>query len=188
MIPFSIVIDARQYSAEETLRNGLQVQIRAMRSDDVARIEEAFSKLEQESIQLRFFGAKSGLTEEDRHIIRELDFDARVALVVTVQAGGGLDVIIGSGSYVRTGPGAAEVAFIVEEDYHGQGIARRLLWHLCRIARACGIVRFEAEVLSFNNAMLHVFAGSGLPMTTRREDGVVHVTLDLHDSPRKDAA
>jgi hypothetical protein len=43
MIPLSIVIDARHYSVCETLRSGLQVQIRAMRPDDVTRIEQAFS-------------------------------------------------------------------------------------------------------------------------------------------------
>jgi RimJ/RimL family protein N-acetyltransferase len=187
MIPLSIVIDARHYSVCETLRSGLQVQIRAMRPDDVTRIEQAFSKLEQDSIHSRFFGAKSGLTDTDRRTIREMDFDSRVALVVTLTEDG-QEIIIGSGSYSRTGPHVAEVAFIVEEDYHGQGIAPRLLWHLARIARENGIHRVEAEVLLFNHSMLRVFTASGLPMTTRRGDGVFHISLDLRNGSRHDAA
>jgi RimJ/RimL family protein N-acetyltransferase len=187
LIPLSIVIDARHYSACETLRNGWQIQIRSMRPDDLPRIELAFGKLEQESIHARFFGAKSGLTDADRRTIMEMDFDTRVALVITL-AEEGQETIIASGSYSRFGNDVAEVAFIVEEDYHGQGIARRLLWHLAFIARECGITRFEAEVLPFNTAMLRVFAASGLPMKARREDGVVHVSLDLRVGTRQDAA
>src|SRR5438045_1891716 len=136
------LIDARHYSVRETLRDGLEVQIRAVRPDDVDRLVEAFAKLEEETIYLRFFGFKRGLTDADRSLIRELDFDTRVMLVVAVSENG-REIIIGSGSYSRFGPDAAEVAFLVEEDYQGRGIARRVLCHLGEIARERGIVRFE---------------------------------------------
>jgi RimJ/RimL family protein N-acetyltransferase len=171
-------MDARHYSAHETLRDGLEVQIRSLRPDDADRVAEAFAKLEQETIYLRFFGYKRELTDADWELIRELDFDTRVMLVVTLVEKG-REIIIGSGSYARVGPDAAEVAFLVEEDYHGRGIARRVLRHLGEIARARGIVRFEAEVLPHNKAMLRVFAASGWPVTSRHDEGVVHVTLQI---------
>ena len=77
------------------------------------------------------------------------------------------------------GSRSAEVAFTVEEDYQGKGVAGRLIRHLVDVARECGIARFEADVLTGNKAMLNVFARSGLPMLQKREDGVVHVTLAL---------
>lgn len=172
------LIDARHYVARETLRDGLGVLIRSLRPDDGDRIARAFAKLSPESIQTRFFGAKSGLTDSDHRLIRELDFETRVVLVVTLIEEGE-EIIIGSGSYSRTAPDAAQVAFLVEEDHRGQGIARRLLWHLARIARDRDIARFEADVLPSNAAMLRVFAASGLPMSRRPEDGVIRVTLEL---------
>lgn len=172
------MIDARRFSVRETLRNGLEIQIRSLRPDDEDRIAEAFAKLDEGSIYSRFFGPKMGVTEEDRRLIRELDFDTRVVFVAT-RIEGGLEIIIGSGSYSRFGPDAAEVAFVVEEDYHGLGIARRILGHLERVARERGIARFEADVLPHNAAMLRVFAATGWPMTSRDESGVVHVTLAL---------
>ena len=172
------MIDARQYNARETLRDGREVLVRALRRDDGERIAEAFAKLDPESIYTRFFGPKLGLTASDHQTIRDMDFDTRVALLVTIQQAG-REVVIASGSYSRFAPDAAEVAFLVEEDFHGQGIAGRLLGHLGRIAVARGIVRFEAEVLGFNKAMRRVFERCGWPMTTRQEDGSLHITLDL---------
>ena len=172
------MIDARHYAVREALRNGTEVCIRALRPDDGERIAEAFAKLDEESVYTRFFGPKTGLTEKDYQSIREMDFDTRVALVVTIPEAG-REIIIASGSYSRFAPDAAEVAFLVEEDHHGQGIARRVLHHLGLIARSRGIVRFEAEVLPYNSAMLKVFAAAGWPASTRSEDGSIHVTLAL---------
>jgi RimJ/RimL family protein N-acetyltransferase len=180
--PGSRMIDARNYSVHETLRNGVKVQIRSLHPDDGGRMDEAFKKLEGESIRLRFFGAKSGLTEKEHRLIRELDFDSTVALVVTFTESDE-EVIIASGSYTRMSKDAAEVAFIVEEDYHGQGVAHHLLWHLGLIARERGIARFEAEVLPHNLAMRRVFASSGWPMTSQRVDDVIHIVLDLTQMP-----
>ena len=172
------MIDARHYAVRDTLRDGTAILIRALRPDDGPLLAEAFSKLEAESIYTRFFGPKSGLTEEDYRIIREIDFVTRVALVVTTEVDG-REIVIASSSYIRFAPDTAEIAFVVEEDYHGQGIARRLLHHLGLIARERGIVRFEAEVLALNSAMLRVFASAGWPMKTRSEDGSIHIVLDL---------
>jgi RimJ/RimL family protein N-acetyltransferase len=176
------MMDARHYCVHETLRNGVQVRIRSLQPDDGGRMDEAFKKLEQESIRLRFFGAKSGLSEQEHRLIRELDFDSRVVLVVTLMEREE-EIIIATGSYSRMSKDAAEVAFMVEEDYHGQGVAHHLLCHLGLIARERGILRFEAEVIPHNLAMRRVFASSGWPMTSQRVDDVIHIVLDLTQMP-----
>jgi len=102
--------------------------------------------------------------------------------VVTLGAGGD-EIVIGGCSYVAQtgadGKRAAEVAFTVEEDYQGQGIAGMLLAALVEIARAQGIDRFEADVLASNAAMLGVFKRSGLPLTTKRDGSAIHLTMPL---------
>ena len=175
------MIDARHYAETEILRNGLEVLFRALRPDDGERIAEAFAKLDHESIYTRFFGPKVELTEKDYQTIREMDFDMRVALLVTLMENG-REIVIASGSYSRFAPDAAEVAFLVEEGYHGLGIARRLLQHLGRIAIDRGLQRFEAEVLPYNSAMLKVFEASGWPLSRRSEEGAIHITLSLGDA------
>ena len=74
---------------------------------------------------------------------------------------------------------SAEVAFVVEEDYQGRGIASRLLANLAALARSQSITRFEADVLSQNSPMLAVFKRCGFPMRQRRDGSVIHLTLAL---------
>ena len=176
------MLDARNYLASETLRNGLAIRIRALRPDDGERIVEAFNKLEPETIYTRFFRYKKDVSEADLKMIREMDFEHRVALVATLIENG-REIVIASSSYSVYKDTTAELAFVVEEDYQGLGIAGRLLRHLGIIAREQGITTFTAEVLFQNVAMLKVFKASGWPMTSTTEDGSVLISLALDGSP-----
>jgi GNAT superfamily N-acetyltransferase len=157
--------------------------IRAVRPDDKERLHAAFGELEKTSIYTRFFGHRKELTEAELEQATNVDFDRVVALWATTIDSGGAEIIIGGGRYVRNADPAsrpgAEVAFAVEEDYHGQGIASCLLGHLVRIARSKGLVQFEADVLVANRPMLAVFARSGLPMRQQNAWDVIHITLSL---------
>jgi GNAT superfamily N-acetyltransferase len=178
------MLDARNYLVSETLRNGLAIRIRALHPDDGQRIVDAFNKLEPETIYRRFFRYKKEVNEADLKMIREMDFEHRVALVATLIENG-REIIIASSSYSVYADKTAELAFIVEEDYQGLGIAQRLLRHLGMIARDRGITTFTAEVLFQNVAMLKVFKASGWPMTSTAEDGSVFISLALGGPPDK---
>jgi len=175
-----------EFVRSETLRNGLAVTIRPLRADDRDRIAQAFERLGPESIYMRMFSYRTELTETGLDRIMSVDPAREAALVVTVGAGDD-EAVIGTGRYIGSASGAtertAEIAFVVEEDYQGLGIAGRLLRHLADIASMRGIVKFEADVLAENKSMLAVFARSGLPMRKERDGGTVHVTLSLGGGP-----
>jgi len=173
---------ARDFETNETLKNGVTVRIRAIRPADKAGVVEAFGRLDPESVYTRFFQTKPSLSNAEVKAATEVDFENVVALVVTTESGG-REVIIGGGRYVmidrsRVQP-SAEIAFVIEEDFHGQGIAGRILKHLVHIGREKGVSQFEAEVLAQNKAMLAVFSRSGLPMKQSLAGGTIHVTLSL---------
>ena len=178
--------DPRDFTSAETLRNGLAVTIRHLRDDDRERMAKAVRQLARESVYTRLFSYRNELTESGLDRIMKVDPERQVALVVTTGAGED-EIVIGSGRYFASGAKGeertAEVAFVVEEDYQGLGIAGRLLRHFVRIAREQGIVAFEADVLAGNKSMLAVFARSGLPMRTRAEGTTVHLTLSLRGDP-----
>ena len=153
------------------------ITIRAVRPDDKERIVSAFHALDRHSVYLRFFSYRKELGAEELRLVTECDGVSEAVLVATVGSGDE-QIIVGLGSYVRIGA-AAEIAFAVEEDFQGRGIASELFRQLADIARANGIVRFLADVLAENAPMLAVFRKSGLQMRTSQEHGVVHVTLFL---------
>lgn len=170
-------MNAAQHFVLETLNDGTGVTIRSVRPDDKARILKAFLALEPSSIYARFFHAKTELSEQELRQLTEIDRVSGVVLLTTIGARP-QETVIGLGRYAASGR-SAEVAFVVEEDYAGRGIAGRLLHHLTQIARENGIAKFEADVLADNASMLAVFRHSGLTMTTTHAAGVVHVTLLL---------
>ncbi|MGH3250151.1 MAG: GNAT family N-acetyltransferase, partial [Trebonia sp.] len=80
----------------------------------------------------------------------------------------------------RPGGGrTAEVAFAVADTMHHRGIATLLLEHLVSLARARQLEALTAETLQENTGMLRVFSDAGLPVVSRREDGVVAITIPL---------
>ena len=170
------MIDPSSYLTEETAKGGLPVTIRALRPDDRERMATAVRGLDAESIYLRLFSRGRELTDAAIDRIMRFDRDREIVLVATTESD---TRIIGSGRYVLTHPGAAEVAFMVEEDFRGRGIAGTLLRHLARVATAQGIETFEADVLAQNRSMQSVFARTGWGVQSRREGDTVHLTMAL---------
>jgi RimJ/RimL family protein N-acetyltransferase len=167
-----------RYSARETLRDGLPIEIRALNPPDRDALLAAFGRMSDESIRRRFFTSKARFTEQEIAFYTNVDFANHVALVAVLEEAG-RPLIVGSARYIVAQPGAAEVAFAVDDAHQGQGIGALLMKHLAAIARQAGLETLFAEVLPGNTAMLKVFKKSGLAMSTTREQGVTHVTLRL---------
>ena len=171
------------YTANEKLRDKRPMTIRAIRPGDKELFREAFKGLEAGSIYMRFFGPRKELTDRELVLATEVDFVRTVALVACVQEDAG-ERIVGGGRYIAydgsSPPPAAEVAFLVEEDYQGQGLASILLKHLLLIGRQQDISRFEADVLQGNKKMLRVFERAGLPVVTMASSDSIHVTMLLN--------
>ncbi len=176
-------MDAASYSAEERLRDGARLWLRAIRPDDRPAIRRAFSRQSQETIYYRFFQTKTALTDPELRYLTELDFRDHVALVAEIVSEDGGREGVGVGRFVRVrrpeAANHAEVAFLVDDHHQGRGVATHLLEHLARIARALGYVAFEADVLPDNRQMLEVFQHSSLPVREKLTDGVVKVAFEL---------
>ena len=176
------ITDAAHYSAEEVLRDGGSIHIRALRPDDRERLLEHFKGLSQQSIYYRFFGLKRTMTDEELARLTQLDFVTHVGLVATLRDGSG-ERFIGVARYIRgADPTHAEVSFAVLDEHQGRGIGSILLDHLSRIARSHGIVELEADVLGDNNRMLEVFAKSGFKVRRSNSSGVIHVTFPTEET------
>ena len=172
------MLDPATYSAVEPLRNGRQVEIRALRSSDRADLIAAVDRTSSRSLYRRFFAVRREFTNREIAFFADVDFVSHVALIAVMDEGGQTS-IVGGGRYILVRPGQAELAFVVIDQYQGQGIGAKLLKHLAVIARAAGLKELVAEVLPDNIPMLKVFEGSGLHCSSRRGCQAVHVVLGL---------
>jgi RimJ/RimL family protein N-acetyltransferase len=174
------------FSQQAVLRNGMPVLIRVAVPADRDLFVAAFGKLEPNSVYTRFFAMRKQLSPAELDRLTASDFVNFVSLAALVGSGSD-ETLIGGASYVALpsadGARVAEVAFTIEEDYQGQGLAGKLLAGLVGIARQQGMARFEADVLSGNAAMLSVFERSGLPLKKTRDGSVIHVVMDLRQDP-----
>jgi GNAT superfamily N-acetyltransferase len=170
--------EAAEHSAIEALRDGRRIEIRALKPEDRDGMVAAFDRVSAQSRQRRFFSARRTLTEKEIAFFLNVDFVDHVALVAAAEEGG-KPAVVGGGRYIVVEPGRAEIAFAVLDQYQGQGIGAALMRHLLALARRAGLKELVAEVLPENAPMLKVFKRCGLPMTTKREAEVVHVTLQL---------
>jgi len=167
-----------KYSATEHLRDGREVEIRALRPDDKDDMLAAVGRTGTQSLQRRFFVVKRGFSEKEIAFFMNIDFVNHVALAALADEDG-RDVIIGGGRYIVTEPGKAEIAFVVIDDYQGLGIGTLLMRHLAIIARKAGLKELIAEVLPENAAMRKVFSKFGFQPRRGPDPKVIHLVLTL---------
>ena len=166
------------YSVTERTRDGREVEIRALRPDDKDDMLAAVGRTGTQSLQRRFFVVKRGFSEKEIAFFMNIDFADHVALVALADEGG-RKVIIGGGRYIITEPGKAEIAFVVIDDYQGQGVGTLLMRDLALIARKAGLKTLIADVLPENAAMRKVFSKFGFQARRGKDPQVVHLVLTL---------
>jgi RimJ/RimL family protein N-acetyltransferase len=174
------MIDVREYEADETLKDGRTVTMRAIRPDDKATILKGIDLFSEDSLYKRFHGAKSGFTDQELKFYTEIDYRHHVALLAVLKNS---DPAIGGGRFIvydkSLSPLRAELAFAVVDSFQGLGVATLIFKHLIGIAREIDIKILEAHVLSQNTAMIRIFEKSGLAVTKSHQDGNVYVTMTL---------
>lgn len=166
------------------MRDGRPAYLRIARPDDLHGLVGLLNRSSKESLMLRFFGAVSK-TEEIAALLTRLGTQptreghfSGVSLVVT-DGEGADERIIAAGSCVPSSDEEAEVAFLVEDDYQGKGIATLMLERLALAAESAGIKRLTATVLPDNAKMLGVFRDSGYRVLREWDHGEVQISFEI---------
>jgi len=170
--------EAANYKAQEFLKDGSSVEIRALRPDDEAEMLAAVERTSPQSLQRRFFAMKRHFSDKERAHFMQIDFKNHVALAAIAREGDG-QMIVGGGRFIVFEPGVAEMAFVVVDAFQGRGLGSLLMRHLIQIARDGGLRELTAEVLPENTAMLRVFERAGFRPAARRDPQTVHLVLEL---------
>ncbi len=160
-----------------TLKDARRAIIRPVRSTDERPLQELFYRLSSDSIYQRFLHYKQTHPHEEMSTLVDPDYENAVALVAA-PAGDETGTLVAMGRFdVDPATRLADVAFVVDDPWQGQGLGTALLARLAAAARSRGLLGFTADVLSSNKAMLGVFQASSLHYEAERDGGVTHVVL-----------
>jgi hypothetical protein len=88
-------VEARDYTATETLRDGRTAIIRALRPEDRAGMLAAVGRTSQQSLYRRFFTFKRGFTDREVDFYVDVDFVDHVALVAVLVEDGQSMIVAG---------------------------------------------------------------------------------------------
>jgi len=164
-------------SATRTFRDNLTVRFRPIKPSDEEGMRHLFYRFSDETHYSRYFHSVRSMPHAKMQEYVNVDWSRDMSIVGLVgEEGKGR--IIAEGRYLRTpGSSFAELVFVVDEPYHGRGIATHLYAMLIRLARERGIKGFTADVLFNNLAMMNVFHKGELPVQAHLESGVYHLTI-----------
>ena len=160
------------------LRTGRTVRLRPVRPDDAVKLDAFHHHLSSDSIYRRYFSFHPELSHEEICHLTLVDYVDRLALVI--EDDGELVAVGRYDRYPETT--AAEVAFLVRDDYQHLGLGHRLLESLAHAAWARGVTTFSAETLATNRAMMSVFQHSGFHVTSTTSSGEISVRFSIEPS------
>lgn len=142
------------------LRDGREVLIRPIRSEDVDLLIELHGRLSLASRYFRFFSPQPRLSRKQAEYFASVDFDTRVAMVAAVREEA-TERIVAVGRFDVVSPDAAEFALVVRDDYQGIGLGTALFRCLAEIATRRDIGVLMGIVLPENTVMLHLAERQG---------------------------
>lgn len=160
------------------LRDGSTARIRLTTPADTPLLQQLVLRLSPVSRSHRFFSAGETALQAMQELADGSDPSRQVTLVVT-RGEGEATRAIATGSYIVSGPETAEVAMMVDEEFHERGLGTLLLERLALVAVMNGIRRFRAVTQPDNRAMLEVFRHSGFQVSERLEGAEVSVDLSV---------
>ncbi|MEO8310008.1 MAG: GNAT family N-acetyltransferase [Caldimonas sp.] len=162
----------------------MSLPIRALQAADVIPIEEHLLRLDPVDRSLRF--AAGVVTDETiRRYVAGIRFGTDAVLGVVDSAG--KLVAFAHGCVYSVGKRArVEVAFSVDANQRGKGIASSLMAEARRFAQSIGAHSVLGMCLARNLPMRRIFANAGMAMT--REDDEVHACCQVASRERAEAA
>ncbi len=151
-----------EYEARRTTRSGLEFFFRPVRISDEPLLKDFFYSLSDQTRYNRFLSRREDLPRQMlQDLFLVIDYTKQMVILATIEHEGS-EILIGVGQYaVLEDSLTAQVALVVRDDYHHQGLGTELLSYLAYIARKQGLQGFTAEILPDNRHVLHLLEKTG---------------------------
>ena len=163
------------------LRDGSSATVRLATPADRDELRRFFRDLSPESRRQRFLAAG----QAPEAIVDQFcapSNPSRGLTLLAVRHIDGQNHIIAAAGYAAVTATIAEVAFAVDDRFHGKGIATLLFERLAAQAMDSGFLGFQATTFADNAAMLDVFRDSGFGIRSKSDAGCIELQLSLTPS------
>lgn len=179
-------LNRRSFERRFRCANGKDIHMRPVLPTDEDMMRELFYACSADTLYHRFFIKMQSMPHRKLKKFVNIDYEKNMALV-SVTREDEHEMIVAVGRYsVDKSTNAAEVAFIVRDDWQGQGLGVSMFHQLLEVARERGIVKFTADVLHDNARMLHIFHKCAPnPIESKLEAGVYHLSFSIRPGDGK---
>ena len=165
------------------LKDGSQVFVRPIRSDDAPKILSLLQSVSQDDLRLRFFDSIKEFSHEFISKLTQLDYSRAMAFVASDEAEGDIVGVVRlhSDSAHETG----EFAILLKSDRKGRGLGWALMQLIIEYARFEALKSISGQILHENSVMLNMSRELGFDVKVDpTEWDIYNVALMLAGSER----
>lgn len=163
----------------ETLRDGTEIFFRPVKPTDEPALSEMLYSLSEESIRTRYMTHTIVFPHKDIQRLTNVDYRQDIAIVGVIPRVDGEEIVAIAQYFLDPKTQAAEVAFLVQDEWQQKGMGTFLLDYITQIAKQRGVKKFYAKVLPTNESMLAIFHNSGYKVNTEFDGYAYDITYDL---------
>ncbi|MBU2515466.1 GNAT family N-acetyltransferase [bacterium] len=168
-------------ATQHTLRNGLRLRLRAIKPSDEDEMRHLFYRFSDEAVYYRYFTSIKTMPHTKMQEYVNVDYTQVMSIVALINDPGQGHIIAEARFVKEPDKPWADVAFVVDEEFSGLGIATFLYKMLIRLAKDRGLQGFTADVLSSNTGMMKVFEKGGV-VKAKLEYGVYKLNMPFEDT------
>ena len=167
-----------ELEAYRTTKDGVEVLLRPVRISDEPLLKDFFYSLSDNTMYRRFISRRQDMPHERLQDFVAVDW-TKMAVILAVVRQGDREDIAGVGEYtINTSAYAADVAFVVRDEFQYRGIGTELLAYLTQLAKRQGLLSFTAEVLVENKPMMHLFEKM-FEVSKSVDSGIFYLSMPL---------
>jgi len=163
----------------ETLRDGTEIFFRPVKPTDEPALSEMLYSLSEESVRTRYMTHTVVFPHRDIQRFTNIDYRQDIAIVGVIPRASGEEIVALAQYFLDPKTQAAEVAFLVQDEWQQKGMGTFLLEYITQIAKQRGVKKFYAKVLPTNEPMLAIFHNSGYKVNTEFDGYAYDITYDL---------
>jgi acyl-CoA hydrolase/RimJ/RimL family protein N-acetyltransferase len=173
------VVYPEELERYDTLNDGTEIFFRPVKPTDETALSQMLYSLSAASIRTRYMTHTMAFPHKEVQQLTNVDYRHDITIVGTVPGVSGDEIVAIAQYYLDPKTDAAEVAFLVQDEWQQKGMGSFLLDYLTQIAIQRGIKRFYAKVLPANKPMLAIFYNSGFKVNTEFDGEVYSIWYDL---------